>query len=91
MNNGNLRVILTKFRLSDHELNIEKGRHKDIKRQERFCPCCSLKKQIENETHFLLECPYYNNLRQEFMVNVVGNNFSTDSAASPQYAEIFFY
>ena len=90
INDRNLRVILTKFRLSDHELNVEKGRHKNIKRQERLCPCCSLKKQIENETHFLLECPYYNNLRQRFMVNLIGHNFSTDSPGSPKYAEFLF-
>ena len=90
INNRNLRVILTKFRLSDHGLNTEEGRHKNIKRQERFCPCCSLNKQIENETHFLLECPYYNNLRQGFMVNLTGHNFSTDSPASPKYTEFLF-
>ena len=90
INDRNLRLTLTKFRLSDHELNIEKGRHKNIKRQERLCPCCSLKKQIENETHFLLEFPYYNILRQRFMVNLIGHNFSTDSPASPKYAKFLF-
>ena len=58
-----LRVILTKFRLSDQELNTEQSRHKNFERKERLCPCCPLKKQIENETHFLLECPYDNNFR----------------------------
>ena len=90
INDRNFGVILTKFRPNDHELNIEKGRHKNIKRQERLSPCCSLKKQIENETHFLLECPYYNNLRQEFMVNLIGHNFSTDSPGSPKYTEFLF-
>ena len=90
VNDRNLRVILTKFKLSDHELNIEKGRHKNIKRQERLCPCCSLKKQIENETHFLLECPYYNKLRQGFMVNLISHNFSADSPGPPKYAELLF-
>ena len=90
INDRNLRVILTNLRLSDHELNIEKGRHKNIKRQERLRLCCSLKKQIENETHFLLECPYYNNLRQGFVVNPTGRNFSTDSPGPPKYTEISF-
>ena len=49
-----------------------------------------LKKQIENKTHFLLECPCYNNLRQGFMVNLIGHNFSTDSPASPKYTEFLF-
>ena len=29
-----LRVVLSKFRLSDHELNIEAGRHRNVKRDE---------------------------------------------------------
>ena len=90
INNRNLRVILTKFRLSDHEVNIEKGTYKNIKKQERLCPCCSLKKQTENETHFLSECPYYNNLRQGFMVNLIAHNFSTNSPVSPKYTEFLF-
>ena len=47
-----LRVVLSKFRLSDHELNIETGRHHNIKHDERYCPFCN-DNSIEDEYHIL--------------------------------------
>ena len=61
------RTALTKFRLSNHLLMIEKGRHKDLDRTERFCPFCP--KSIEDEIHFLLNCKTYQHLRCEFLEN----------------------
>ena len=53
------RVSMSKFRLSDHCLMIEKGRHKrpQIQRDQRFCPFCP--GQVEDETHFLTQCCGY--------------------------------
>ena len=56
------RNALTRFRLSNHTLMIERGRHQNILAHERFCPFCP--NHIENEFHFLLKCPTYNNLRK---------------------------
>ena len=38
---------------------IEKGRHRKppLDRSERICPCCNY--GIEDEIHFLTECPLY--------------------------------
>ena len=55
---------MTKFRTSDHELNIEKGRHKAMKREERHCQTCKTK-AFENEDKFLLECNLYSNYRNK--------------------------
>ena len=55
-----LRRILSKFRLSNHVLEIEKGRHRNMKRHERLCPFC--KNNEESEIHFLIQCPIYANL-----------------------------
>ena len=54
------RVALTKLRLSDHNLMIEKGRHArpTIPREERYCPIC--RDRVESECHFLLVCTLYN-------------------------------
>ena len=41
---------------------IEKGRHKKIDAEERLCYMCSEKK-LEDELHFLLECPAYDRIR----------------------------
>ena len=48
------RTALTKFRISNSVLMIEKGRHSNIDKSLRFCPFCPDK--IEDEKHFLLEC-----------------------------------
>ena len=53
------RVTLTKYRLSDHVLMIETGRHKTpiIPRAARFCPHCP--NIVEDEQHFLTDCVAY--------------------------------
>ena len=53
------RVTLTKYRLSDHVLMIETGRHRTpvIPRASRFCPHCLNK--VEDEQHFLTDCVAY--------------------------------
>ena len=38
--NKKMRTQLTKLRISDHNLMIEKGRHKGVHKDLRFCPFC---------------------------------------------------
>ena len=57
------RISLAKFRLSNHELMIEKGRHLKIERHCRLCPFCPEK--VEDEMHFLLDCKCFSKLRME--------------------------
>ena len=56
------KMVLTRFRLSSHELHIERGRYENIPRDERICQCCNMS-QIESEYHFLFVCPLYTELR----------------------------
>ena len=65
------RTALTKLRLSNHELMIEKGRHQDLLENQRLCPFCD--NRIENEQHFVMECPTYNVLRQNLFDNIIEN------------------
>lgn len=60
------RRILTKYRLSDHSLAIEKGRHRQtwLPKEERICVHCD-SGEIETETHFLLYCGKYKELREK--------------------------
>ena len=58
-----LSNIVSRFRLSSHELFIETGRYSNIPRQLRICKCCNMN-VIENEFHFLLVCPLYRDLRK---------------------------
>ena len=59
------RISLTKFRLSSHDLEVEKGRFLNIDRENRKCKLCNTNK-IENEYHFLLVCPLYNDIRKKY-------------------------
>ena len=54
---------------------IETGRHKQLKIEERICKSCHLRK-IEDEIHFLLECPAYDNIREEFLKKLIDENRS---------------
>ena len=70
-----LRIEMTKFRLSNHSLMIEIGRHKNIPKELRFCPFCPC--AIETEMHFLLLCPAYESLRSEMLerINILKPSF----------------
>ena len=56
------RQQLTKFRLSNHKLRIEVGRHMNLPKEERICEMCN--KGIEDEIHFLVKCDFYKTLRK---------------------------
>ena len=62
----NCKSSILRFKLSVHKLGIETGRHNEIDRHLRNCQNCSLNK-MEDEYHFLLECPKYCNLRNQFL------------------------
>ena len=66
--NIEIRTAFTKFRLSNHPLMIEKGRHQQIDKNLRFCPFCPTK--IEDEMHFMMNCSLYNSLRRELFTEV---------------------
>ncbi len=72
--NINIRQSLTKFRLSNNLLNIEKGRHTTPKtpKDQRFCPFCP--KIVEDEIHFLLECPVYQTPRIKMTETIMNEN-----------------
>ena len=56
---------LSRFRCSNHKLQIEAGRHVGLTRDDRICMLCNLN-EIENEIHFLLKCPLYDDLRSKY-------------------------
>ena len=61
------RIALTKLRLSNHILMIEKGRHQDIDKNLRFCPFCP--RLVEDEQHFVTRCPQYRYIRSDLLRN----------------------
>ena len=58
------RQSLSRLRLSSHSLNIETGRHRKAAREDRICTLC--RNGIEDETHFLITCPCYKEIRAKF-------------------------
>jgi hypothetical protein len=62
------RQILTKYRLSDHNLAVETGRHRKtwLRREHRMCDHCQAEK-VETEEHFLLHCKKCEILRRIYM------------------------
>ena len=61
------RISMTKFRLSNHTLMIEKGRHLNLDKADRKCPFCL---SFEDEAHFLLSCRTYSVLRGDLLISV---------------------
>jgi hypothetical protein len=49
----NVRLILTKFRLSDRKLLIEIGRYLKTPRDQKLCAICNV---LEDVFHFLFDC-----------------------------------
>ena len=60
--NTKLRQKLTKFRLSNHKLMIELGRHIDLDKDKRICQICH--EEVEDEIHFMIKCKFYDALRK---------------------------
>ena len=70
-----LRRSLAKFRVGCHMLQIEKGRHYGIKRDERFCTLC-LKRNVsllEDEFHTLFICESYSDIRNLYIPYELSN------------------
>ena len=59
------RRLITKFRISSHQLEIERGRYRKIPASQRICKLCNL--EVEDKLHFLLECPKSNKIRKEIL------------------------
>ena len=67
------RAAICKIRISAHSLQIEKGRYLNIPQNERYCKLCN-SNQIEDESHFLLNCKSFENQRIVFdnkLLNII--------------------
>ena len=84
--NDYYRFIITRWRLSNHSLLIETGRHKRpiIPREERKCELCDV---LHDEKNAIFECIRYIYLRQryDFLINV---NYSVKMFLNPKPNEI---
>ena len=70
----NHRRAMTKFRLSSHTLEIERGRYDKTPPEKRFCTYCkdmTGREIVEDEEHFIFHCPVSEELREKYMPNLV--------------------
>jgi hypothetical protein len=68
------RSFLTKIRISAHSLNIETGRYNSTPREQRLCKFCP--SSVEDEKHFILHYPKYQNIRNSY--NTLFQSIRTD-------------
>ena len=71
LNNFNSRQLLTKLRVSDHNLEIELGRYKKIQREHRLCKVCKI---LDDEEHFFLHCQINSNVRHS-LINAIKTHY----------------
>ena len=64
-----LRSSLAKFRVGNHDLEIEQGRHQKLPVNRRICKLClTLRKNyVEDEYHVIMQCPFYDELRSIYL------------------------
>ena len=72
-----IRVVLTKFRISAHDLAIEVGRRTGVEEYLRTCAICQ--DSIENEIHFLVKCNLYASLREDLFETLDFSNMDSDT------------
>jgi hypothetical protein len=60
------RSVIAQFRCSILPLRLETGRFVGEPEYQRICKMCD-SGQVENELHFLLECQFYNELRNQLL------------------------
>ena len=63
------RTMFAKIRTTNHSLEIELGRHRNIPRMDRVCRICKTG-LVETELHFLLECSAYEDLRHQLFCEI---------------------
>ena len=59
---------MARMRMGSHSLDVEARRWgaSRVDRSKRICKCCSLGK-VEDELHFMLECPAYSEERRHLL------------------------
>ena len=70
------RRNFTRFRISSHRLQIERGRYLGALRQDRLCLRCT-SGEIDDEKHFLISCSTCPEIRTEMFsrINNICQNF----------------
>ena len=79
------RVIISRWRLSNHRLNIETGRYTRpmTERSKRVCTICDV---VEDEKHVVYECPRYREIRNNY--EHLTNDGDISNFLNPEYGNM---
>ena len=71
MRGNHLITAMARYRISSHDLNVEKGRFNNpiTPKNQRICTRCELN-EIDDEIHLLLHCSAMNNVRETLFDSV---------------------
>ena len=77
--NPNIRKTFTQFRISNHKLEIERGKYENTPREQRTCKMCD-SGEIEDEFHFTFKCrpKKFDHLRENSN-NILKTRFQLDA------------
>ena len=67
------KIAFSKLRCSNHSLLVETGRHHNIFYADRICILCNLQ-EIEDEFHVVARCTFYNDLRNQYLSDILSDN-----------------
>ena len=67
-NNRQTRSLMAQIRCGILPIRIETGRFCNLPVEHRLCEICNQNK-VEDEFHFLMECPFYHHERQQMLAN----------------------
>ena len=79
-----LRIIITRWRLSCFDLAIETGRYHGIARQDRLCVFCDV---LEDEHHAIFDCTAYVSIREQYQ-DLLQDNPSVNEILNPKSKEM---
>ena len=71
----NLRSVMARARTGTLPLNIELGRYRGLARNDRICQHCIETRCVEDEPHFLVTCPKYEDERKRLYDSIAYNPF----------------
>ena len=63
------RRLINRFRCGCHGLHVDTGRFVNTPRDDRVCEVCK-SGCVENEHHFLFDCPAYAHIRYSQLINI---------------------
>jgi hypothetical protein len=88
LNSAKKKINIVKIRTNSHELHSETGCWTIPKTpwDERICHLCDTKR-VEDENHFLLECPMYTQIRSQFQ-NIYHNTDLPNLLSHQNYGDL---